>query len=601
MNLQQPGALVWLLPLGGAILVLYLLKMRRRDVRVPASFLWPAKTEEVRANALFQRLRLNWLLFLQLLILSLVTMALARPQTKQSGLAGEITVFVIDASASMGATDVSPTRFDRAQQLAIDSIRAAKAGDRFAVIEAGPTPRVVASLSGDAHRTTSSVVGMKRFDSESDMGEALRLASALVGGYDGARIVLLSDGCFEPVTNFSRGKAAVIYQQIGTKSSNLAVSALGTAETPKGRQLFVGVKNYGLVDMQATVTLFADGNPISSEKIEAKQGLQWGKTIQVPTTGKVYEARVESDRDLLASDNYGVALADPGSVLRVLLVSQDDPFLERALALDPRVTLDKATAVPSDTSIYDIVVFDGVTEQPVKARGVLTFGGAGETSPVVLKGRGKSPAFVSEAKTPLMNGVSFDNLFQQSSFVVAPKGSAEVVATTTEGPLVVQRKSSALNQVYVSFEPLKSDFPLQVSFPIFIANCLDFLGGKEAANFLAVRAGSIFPLTGAGQATLVDPAGAAHNYNFKNNSSVVRDIAVVGKYSLRYNQRQVPLYAYLRSDRESKIEPAKDISLQGGRVQAQQSPTRFADFWRPLILLSLLVLAGEWWLFARRS
>ena len=47
--------------------------------------------------------------------------------------------------------------------------------------------------------------------------------------------------------------------------------------------------------------------------------------------------------------------------------------------------------------------------------------------------------------------------------------------------------------------------------------------------------------------------------------------------------------------------PEVDVMLGGGSVKAVESPLRFADFWRPLILLCLLVLAGEWWLFARKS
>src|SRR6476646_863622 len=110
MIFQNAAQLLWLLPLLGVIILLYLLKMKRRELRVPATFLWPAKTEEVRANSLFQRLRFSWLMVLQILALALVIAALARPQTIQRGLAGKVTVLVIDASASMGSTDISPSR-----------------------------------------------------------------------------------------------------------------------------------------------------------------------------------------------------------------------------------------------------------------------------------------------------------------------------------------------------------------------------------------------------------------------------------------------------------------------------------------------------------
>lgn len=601
MTFQNPGALLWLLPLAGAIIILYLLRMRRRDVKVPASFLWPERIDEVRANALIQKLRFSWLLVLQLLALMLVVFAVARPQTKQEGLAGKVTVLVVDASASMGATDVKPSRFDEAKRMTIDAIRASQAGDRIALIEAGPAPRVIFPLSNDPAKELHAIDNLQRYDSECDVGEAMRLASALVGAQDGARIVLLSDGCFEPIKNFAPGKAAIVYQQVGSGSRNLAITALGTAETPSGRQLFVGIKSFALKDMAATLNLYGDGKLIDSEKITVTSGKQWGKTLPVAPSVKAFEAKLDAPEDQLPADNYAVTLADPGATLRVLLISSGDPFMERALALDPRVILDRATSVPVDASQYDVVVFDGVEERPVKARGVLTFGSAGPSSPVTIGGSDNSPKFISSEKRALMENVDLDGLYIQSVRKVKPKGTAEVLALSSAGPLVVSSRSGGMRQIYVSFEPLQSDFPLQVSFPIFIANALDFLGGQESANMLAVRAGAPFSLATASEVTIKAPDGDTVKVGSSGGSVVVRNVRQIGRYDLTVDGKTKPVYASLRSDRESDIAPVPDIQVGGGKTKAQRAPVRFADFWRPLGLLALLVLGGEWWLYARRS
>src|ERR671916_597839 len=105
MTFQSAAALWWLLPMAGAITALYLLKMRRRAVRVPAAFLWPRLTADVRANAPFQKLRVSLLLVLQLLAVFLLVFGLSNPLRKARGLHGRATVIVLDASASMAATD----------------------------------------------------------------------------------------------------------------------------------------------------------------------------------------------------------------------------------------------------------------------------------------------------------------------------------------------------------------------------------------------------------------------------------------------------------------------------------------------------------------
>jgi hypothetical protein len=81
----------------------------------------------------------------------------------------------------------------------------------------------------------------------------------------------------------------------------------------------------------------------------------------------------------------------------------------------------------------------------------------------------------------------------------------------------------------------------------------------------------------------------------------IREIKRVGVYTLEANGRKQKIYASLHSDRASTIRPEKDVDLGGGQVKASRSPTRYADFWRPIALLCLLVLGSEWWLFARKS
>src|ERR1700688_1858615 len=65
-------------PVG--IIALYFLKLRRRPVRVPSTILWRRSLEDLHVNSLFQRLRRNLLLFLQLLMIGLALLALAGPR-----------------------------------------------------------------------------------------------------------------------------------------------------------------------------------------------------------------------------------------------------------------------------------------------------------------------------------------------------------------------------------------------------------------------------------------------------------------------------------------------------------------------------------------
>ena len=86
-----------------ALLVLYFLKLRRREMAVSSTILWKKAIQDLQVNAPFQRLRRNLLLLLQLLILLFLILALAKPVANVSRTPGSTTVILIDRSASMSA------------------------------------------------------------------------------------------------------------------------------------------------------------------------------------------------------------------------------------------------------------------------------------------------------------------------------------------------------------------------------------------------------------------------------------------------------------------------------------------------------------------
>src|SRR5689334_3620649 len=130
------GATAWIvlagIPVG--IIALYFLKLRRRPVQVPSTLLWKRSLEDLHVNSLFQRLRKNLLLFLQLLAVCLTMLALTAPRIKGSAGQGQRYVIAIDNSASMSANDVKPTRLARAKEDARKLVSAMESDDLAMVI-----------------------------------------------------------------------------------------------------------------------------------------------------------------------------------------------------------------------------------------------------------------------------------------------------------------------------------------------------------------------------------------------------------------------------------------------------------------------------------
>src|SRR5262249_21027391 len=116
------GLLIFLVPL--LLILLYFLKLRRKPVQVPSTFLWRKSVEDLHVNSLFQWLRDNVLLLIQLLVLLLLIYALLGLQVHGRTTSGGHYILIIDSSASMGVTDVAPSRLEVAKQEALREIDA---------------------------------------------------------------------------------------------------------------------------------------------------------------------------------------------------------------------------------------------------------------------------------------------------------------------------------------------------------------------------------------------------------------------------------------------------------------------------------------------
>ncbi len=605
MSFSAAGALLWLIPTAGVLFALYLLKMRRKPLKVPALFLWPRQVEEIRANSLFQRPRLNLLFWLQLLALLAVAAALAGPQWLTRSLTGKVTMVILDGSASMGATDISPSRFEEGRRLARQAIDELKPGDLLGVVYAGREPKVVIPLTGEPRRHLGRLDALQAQDAPCDMGAALRLAAASVGAFKGVRVLVLSDGAFGEVGDFRLANGDVVFRSIGKSSRNLGISALGSAQTARGEEVYCAVRNYGLDAATCELTLTADGRTLDARTLKIKGGATWGTSLVVPAGTRVCQARLEGD-DWLKADNIRTELVGVGSKLRVLLVGPGDYFLEKALALDPRVTLERSPRLPAaeragaaGNQSYDVVVFAGAPEAPVKARGVLTFGRPGESGIAAAQGTAEKPEHIATQSHPAVEGIEFGEVFVESLYKVRPRAGAKTLVEARQGPMVLAEESPGRRRLLVAFDLPKSDWPLRPGFPMFIGRALTFLAGTETADALSVAAGTPFTIPVDRGAAFQAPNDVV--FSRQNDYAIIRGLPHTGSYTFSAGGKTLRAYANLLDADESRIDPSPILKLGGRTVDRTPVPERPTDLWQWAVLFTLVVLALEWWVFVRKS
>lgn len=138
-----------LVALAIPIILLYMLKLRRKQVQVSSTFLWEQLLREQQANTPWQKLKRNLLLILQLLILAALIFALARPALQIPTVASGSVIVLLDASASMNATDISPSRFNSANNSVDAIINGLNPASSLTLILVGETPQILIASESD--------------------------------------------------------------------------------------------------------------------------------------------------------------------------------------------------------------------------------------------------------------------------------------------------------------------------------------------------------------------------------------------------------------------------------------------------------------------
>jgi hypothetical protein len=607
------------------IILLYMLRLRRREQVVSSTLLWQQLVRDREANAPWQRLRRNLLLLLQLLILLALAVALARPYLPVPSVAGGNVVVLLDGSASMLATDVAPTRFDAARAAVQGWIDDLGSDDRMTLIVAGRTPRLLISGSNDRRQLREALLAAHADAAPADWPAAFSLAAGAAQGFNDARIVLVSDGGLPadlpPLT------VETVYVPIGTAAANLALSAMATRATPDGPALLVRVSNGGPAPQTALVSVTTDGQLFDARRIAIEGGATQNLTWQLPPDTSVASARLSEQRaDYLPADDQAWAVHAGGVRNRALLITPGNLFLEQAFRHQPGMTL--FTAPPGtpvtgeDGAGYDLYIFDGVPlpatlpDAPIlvvnpqaAADGDPASGEASAGGLLRVGAPFTDTAVIEIADSPLLQFVSWSGVSVRAARSVTAPGAQTLVAAAG-GPLLLAGEQSGRRFAVLTFDLHDSDLPLRIAFPVLMANITAWLNPGQAfdapTGLLPGEALAITPDTGTTAVLVRKPDGTLWTRVIDAPGAVrFEETDQPGLYTvtMRAAAGDRPAGAFavnLFAPGESALAPAASVSLgQAPASQAQEEAVGQRELWPWLAALALLLLTGEWWVFFR--
>jgi hypothetical protein len=483
------------------LLALYLLKLRRRPVRVSTILFWPVAKEDVQANVPLKWLRPSWLLFLHLLILAAFVMALGRPVLSEGGLPAARVVLLLDCSASMSAIDQGQTltRLERAKKRAlevVDQMRRGGGKREVCLVAFAADARAVTGFTGSRSVIEDALGGVVATDQPGSLGAALKLVDALAAGTgeeeEPPMAVLLSDGSFRDQGRLPASVTRVRFERIGgdggpAKSEHateeagtpapenpghgpdnlgiVGISARRDAQDPAVVRVFVDVLNAGGAAIGAPLALSIGGEVVQRRVLDlpasAASGPGRASTIfEVRNLeGGVVLASI-GRADELAADNTAGLVLPPAQRPAILLVEPDADMgaEQRSLTGASWILEDALTELRSrsframslseyerraaaGTMDADLVVFDRATPARLPAAPTISFGAFPPGVPVTAGAEaGGTGVLYWQRSHPIMRNVALDAVIvaKHSPLVFAMEAPGVVeLMRGQDGPLMV--------------------------------------------------------------------------------------------------------------------------------------------------------------------
>jgi hypothetical protein len=379
-------------------------------------------------------------------------------------------------------------------------------------------------------------------------------------------------------------------------------------ENPVQRAIYAGVANYSTNAMTVELELLFEDELVDARPLTLAPAETAPQVFLVSQESDgVFTARLRVEDDL-ASDNEASVVSLMPKPVKVLLVSRGNPMLEKALRVAGNVELTVAADFTGDGAAYDLAVLDDVTPSvwpPVNLLGFHVvntnwFDGFSEV---------EGPAIVDwDVAHPVLRYVSLDNVFVAKSLAVNMPSWAIPLVESQQTPLLLAGEPDRRQVLWVGFDLWESNWPLRVSFPIFIANAVNWLNPAAAnAERLRVRAGDPFrlnlvePVT---EARVTRPDGTTVTLEIPPDAReiVFGDTDERGVYRMRMGTNETVFAANVLDSMESNTQPRESLDFgRFGEVEATAVRKANLELWRWIAAAALAVLLFEWWFYHRRT
>lgn len=577
------------------VIMLYILKRKYKEEVISSSLLWKEVYKNTRANTPWEKFKKNIMLLLQIIIILSVILALMSPFISMGGKSYKNIIMVIDNTASMNTIyDGSNSRLEQGKALAKEYLNSTKEGTNTYIISYDGTSNLL--LNGDFNKSNAASIIDKISTSygSGDISDVVSFVKAIGDGIGEEYEALIFTDKQVAISDIN---GRIVY--LGNSGLNGSVDNVSHKFVDDKVKVIANVTNNGDSLYEGDFSLYNGEELVAVEGLTLQVGESKTLSFELDSLNSDYLKGELSRKDILMEDNTYYHVVNENKVKKILLVTDENIFLEKAFGSIENTEVYKTNDVSNITENdeYDLYVFDNKMPEVMPRKGNILFinPNSNEFFNVLQGGEIGQATAVKGSVSSYLENTQFT--LSEYNIIETPYYGTNIL-TIDDNSIGFKGEINDRKIAALSFDLHATDFALKKEFPILIYELGEEListGMVYSNNFKAGEKIVVKSSDFESEINVTYPNGDIKD--LKSGEEVKGELAL-GIYKINQNDNNESFSVNFPTSSESDTS-VETIGENDNIVHGKSNLKSGFNLTPIFILLAMLVVAFEWILYKK--
>ena len=577
------------------VIMLYILKRKYKEEIISSSLLWKEVYKNTRANTPWEKFKKNILLLLQIIIILSVILALMSPFISIGGRSYKNVIIVIDNTASMNTIyNDSNSRLEQGKTLAKEYLNSTKEGTNTYIISYDGTSNLLLNGDFNKYNATSIIDKISTSYSSGDISDVVSFVKAIGDGVGEEYEALIFTDKQMAISDIN---GRIVY--LGNSGLNASVDNVSHKFVDDKVKVIANVTNNGDSLYEGDFSLYNGEELAAVEGVSLQVGESKTLSFELDSLNSNYLKGELSRKDILMEDNTYYHVVNENKVKKILLVTDENVFLEKAFGVIENTEVYKTNDVSNITNNdeYDLYVFDNKMPEVMPSKGSILFinPNSNELFNVLEGGEIGQATAVKGSVSSYLENTQFT--LSEYNIIETPYYGTNIL-TIDDNSIGFKGEINDRKIAALSFDLHSTDFALKKEFPILIYELGEEListGMVYSNNFKAGEKIVVKSSDFESEINVTYPSGEIKD--LKSGEEVNGELAL-GIYKINQNDNNESFSVNFPTSSESDTS-VETIGENDNIVHGKSNLKSGFNLTPIFILLAMLVVAFEWILYKK--